>query len=163
MTLTNLKTVKITATVTSVKLAAPADRIGSGFGAGQNYPVDSLSFLSPGGRFPTPTNPAPEQGRSRQGQSATHMRKQTRTDSPGTVPPASLAGCLPPGPRAADVSWPLTVGESSSVSAIDHSRNHLPKVRVVRVRLGSDCQSPDRTDDKRALLREVAPATAAGK
>ena len=161
MTLTNLKTVLQTVKVTSVKLAAPADRIGLGFGEGQHYPTaDSLSQK---GRFPTSPNPEPEQVRSRHGQSATQMRKQMRTGTPDAVPPASLAGCLPPGPRAARVAWPLTVGESWLVRSTDHSRNHLPKVRVVRVRLGSDCQSPDRQDDKRALLREVAPATAAGK
>lgn len=163
MTLTNLKTVMKTAKVTSATLAAPADRIGLGFGAGQNYPADSLSFLSPGGRFPTPPNPVPEQGRSRQETSAMQMRKQMRTDSSGAVPPVSLAGYLPPGSPAACVSWSLTVGESCSVRSTDHSRDHLPEVRVVRIRIGSDCQSPDRIDDKRALLREVAPATAAGK
>jgi len=161
MTLTNLKTVLKTVQVTSAKLAAPADRIGLGFGTGQNYPADPLS---PEARFPTRPNPAPEQGRSRQELSATQMRKQMRTDSPGAVPPASLVGLLPPGSPAARVSWSLTVGESCSVAAIDHSRDHSPKVRVVRsVRIGCDCQSPDRTDDKRALLRAVAPATAAGK
>lgn len=162
MTLTNLKTVLQTAKVTSVKLSTPADRIGLGFGAGQNYPADS--FLSPVGRFPTPPNPEPEQGRTRQELSTAHMRKQTRTDCSGAVPPASWAGCLSPGSCADRVSWSLTTGESWSVAAIDHSRDHLPEVRVVRsVRIGRDCQSPDRTDDKRALLREVAPATAAAR
>jgi hypothetical protein len=159
MTLTNLKTVTTkTATVTSFKLAAPADRIGLGFGAGQNYPADSLSL----GRVPTPHNPAPEQGRSRQERSATQMRKQMRTDSPGAVPPASLAGCLPPGSSAVCVPWSVTVGASWSVSATDPSRNRLPEV-LVRSRLGRDCQSPDRHDDKRTLQREVAPAAIAGK
>jgi len=162
MTLTNLKTVMKTAQVTSVTLAAPADRIGLGFGAGQNYPADSLSQE---GRFPTPPNPAPEQGRSRQELSATQMRKQMRTDGSGAVPPASSAGCLPPGSPAARVSRWLTPSVTSwSVTATDHSRDHLPEVRVAqRARIGRDCQSPDWTNDKRALLREVAPATAAGK
>ena len=141
MTLTNLTTVTTkTATVTSFVLAAPADRIGLGFGAGLAYPADSLSL----GHFPTPHNPTPEQGRSRQGQSATQMRKQMRAGWPVAVPPASSAGCLPPGPRAA------------------RSRNRSPKV-CVTVRLGRDCQSPDRHDDKRTLARVVAPATVAGK
>lgn len=163
MTLTNQKTVLKTVQVTSVKLAAPADRIGLGFGAGQNYPTaDSLSPL--GERFPTPPNPEPEQVRSRQGLSAMQMRKHPRTGSPDAVPPASWAGCLTPGLCAARVSWSLTSGESWSVTTTDTSRDHSPEVRVVeRVRVGRDCQSPDRINDKRALLREVAPATAAGK
>jgi hypothetical protein len=161
MTLTNLKTVLQTVQVTSVKLAPSADRIGLGFGAGRHYPADSLSQE---GRFPTPPNPAPEQVRSRQELSAMQMRKQMRTDGSGAVPPAGSVGLLPPGSPAARVWWSLTVGESCSVSATDGSRDRLPEVRVVqRVRIGRDCQSPDRTNDKRALLREAAPATAAGK
>src|SRR5262245_40607062 len=96
---TNLQTAKQTGTVPSVKLNTPADRIGLGFGAGQAnaYPADSS--LSPR-RFSTPHNPEPEQLRSRQERSATHMQTpmQMRTDGPdGTevpdaVPPASLVG-----------------------------------------------------------------------
>lgn len=158
MTLTNLTTVTTkTATVTSFVLAAPADRIGLGFGAGLAYPADSLSL----GHFPTPHNPVPEQDRSRQGQSATQMRKQMRAGGPVAVPPAGPAGCLPPGPRAARVAWPLTASASWSVRATDHSRNRLPKV-CVRLH-DRDCQSPVRNDDKRTLPREVASATAAGK
>ena len=140
MTLTNLTTVTTkTATATSFVLVVPADRIGLGFGAGLAYPADSLSL----GHFPTPHNPAPEQGRSRQGQSATQMRKQMRAGWPVAVPPASSAGCLPPGPRAA------------------RSRNRSPKV-CVRLH-DRDCQSPVRSDEKRTLTRVVASATAAGK
>ena len=140
MTLTNLTTVTTkTATATSFVLVVPADRIGLGFGAGLAYPADSLSL----GHFPTPHNPVPEQDRSRQGQSATQMRKQMRAGWPVAVPPASSAGCLPPGPRAA------------------RSRNRSPKV-CVRLH-DRDCQSPVRNDDKRTLPREVASATAAGK
>ena len=140
MTLTNLTTVTTkTATATSFVLVVPADRIGLGFGAGLAYPADSLSL----GHFPTPHNPAPEQGRSRQGQSATQMRKQMRAGWPVAVPPAGPAGCLPPGPRAA------------------RSRNRSPKV-CVRLH-DRDCQSPVRSDEKRTLTRVVASATAAGK
>lgn len=140
MTLTNLTTVTTkTATVTSFVLATPADRIGLGFGAGLAYPADSLSL----GHFPTPHNPTPEQGRSRQGQSATQMRKQMRAGWPVAVPPASSAGSLPPGPRAA------------------RSRNRSPKV-CVRLH-DRDCQSPVQSDEKRTLTRVVALATVAGK
>lgn len=161
MTLTNLMTVMTkTATVASVKLTTPADRIGLGFGAALAYPADSSLSL---GQFPTPHNPEPEQVRSRQGRSAAQMRKQMRAGGPDAVPPTGPVGCLPPGPRAVRVAWSLTAGESWLVRPTDHSRNRLPEVRVVRSRIDRDCQSPDRQDDKRALLREVAPATTAGK
>ncbi len=84
MALTNLTTVTTkTATVASVKLTTPADRIGLGFGAALAYPADSLSL----GQFPTPHNPAPEQVRSRQGQSAAQMRKHLRTGGTDAGPP----------------------------------------------------------------------------
>ena len=50
-----------TATVTSVKLITPADRIGLGLGVAA-YPTDNLSP----GQFPMPHNPEPEQVRSRE-------------------------------------------------------------------------------------------------
>jgi hypothetical protein len=168
MALKNLKTVTMkTATVASVKLTAPADRIGLGFAA-LAYPTDNLSQ----GRFPTPHNPAPEQVRSRQEQSAKQMREQMQPGGSDAVPTASLAGCLrSPGSTAVCVPWPVITrtpplhpsGSDRSVTVTDPSRNRFPKVSVVRVRLGRDCQSPDRIDDKQALLREVAPATIANK
>ena len=58
-----LKTLVLeTATVTGVKLATPADRIGLGLGVVLAYPMDNLSQ----GLFPMPHNPEPEQVRSRQ-------------------------------------------------------------------------------------------------
>ena len=154
MTLTNLKTVTTkTATVTSVKLFTPADRIGLGFGAGHAYPTDTLS-----------PNPATEQVRSRQGQSAAQMRKQMRADGPVAVPPVGSAGCLTPGPRAVCVRWPLTAGTCWSVIATHASWTRASEVRAVRVRIGRDCQSPDRTDGNKAnLLRAADLATIAGK
>jgi len=159
MTLTNLKTdLTKTATVTGVKPAAPADRIGLGFGAGLAYPADSLSQ----GRFPTPHDPAPEQVRSRHGRSAMQMRKQMQVGNPDVVPPVGSAGCLTPGSTAVRATWTLTPGESWSVTVTGNSRNRFPKV-CARLRLDRDCQSLDRSDDKHALLREVAPAATAGK
>ena len=159
MTLTNLKTEQTkTATVTSVTLAAPADRIGLGFGMGLAYPADPLSP----GCFPAPHNPEPEQVRSRQGKSAPQMRKQMRTGVPNTVPPASSAGCFPPGPRAVRVSWLLTVDANRWVVVTDPSRNRNPKTCVRLPRL-SDCQSQARSDEKHGLTREAAPIAAAGK
>jgi hypothetical protein len=162
MALTNLTTELIqTATVTGVTLATPADRIGLGFGPATAYPTDSLSP----GRAPAPRNPEPEQLRSRQEQSATRMRKQTRTGGPDAVPPASSAGCLPPGSPVGRVSWPLTVGAGRSVAATNPGRNRFPQAHacVVRNRIGRDCQSPDRDDDKRAFTGETAPTATAKK
>jgi hypothetical protein len=154
MRLTNLKTVTKTVTAASVKLTAPADRIGLGFGAGHAYPADSLSL----GHFPTPRNPEPEQLRSRQDKSAMQMRKQTHPDGtkvPDAVPPASSAGCLPPGSSAVRVSWRVT--------ATDDRRSCLPTVSAVRNRLGSDCQSPDRFGGNHGLKREAVSAATARK
>jgi hypothetical protein len=160
MTLTNLKTeLTKTATVTSSTLAAPADRIGLGFGAGRAYPADSPLSL---GRFPTPHNPEPEQVRSRNGRSAAQMRKQMRTGVPDAVPPAGPAGCFPPGPRAVRVSWCLSVGASWLTGNIDPSRNRSSEV-CVRLSDSCDCQSLSRSDEKHTLVREVVTAAAAGK
>ena len=151
MTLTNLKTEQTkTVTVTGVKLVAPADRIGLGFGTALAYPADNLSR----GQFPVPHNPEPEQFRSRQVESATQMRKQTRTDTADAVPPAGPAGFLTPGSRAVRVSW--------RVPPTDTSRNRDPK-SCVRLRRLSDCQSQARSDEKHGLTRVAAPAAAAGK
>ncbi len=154
MRLTNLKTVTKTVTAASVKLTAPADRIGLGFDAGHVYPADSLSL----GHFPTPHNPEPEPLRSRQEKSETLMRKQTRPDGtkvPDAVPPASSAGCLSSGTSAVRVCW--------RVAAIDTRRCCLPTVSANRNRLGSDCQSPDRFSGKHSLMREAASVATVGK
>jgi hypothetical protein len=157
MTLTILMTVVMTVTVVSVMLTASADRIGLGFGTGakQAYPADSS--LSPA-LFAAPHNPEPEQLRSRQERSAMQMRTQMHTDGtdvPDAVPPTSSVGCVPPGCSADRVTW--------RTSAIDLSRSCFPLASVVRNRLGSDCQSPDRCNDKRNLARKTASASAAGK
>jgi hypothetical protein len=160
MALITHKTVLKTATVASVKLTAPADRIGLGFAA-LAYPADSLSQ----GRFPTPHNPVPEQVRSRQEQSEVQTRMRLQPGGPGAVPPAGSAGCLrSPGSTAVSVAWSSAARNTWPTASTDPSRNRFPKVRVVNVRLGRDCQSPDRTDDRKATLaREVVSLAAAGK
>jgi hypothetical protein len=149
MSLTNLMTVMKTVAMASVKLTVPADRLGLGFGAGDAYPADNLSQ----GQFPVPHNPEPEPFRSWQVESATQMRKQTLPDTADAVPPASLAGCLP-GPSADRVWCPVT--------DTDPSRNRNSEV-CVRVRIGGDCHSPARLDEKHALARIATPAATAGK
>ena len=152
MTLTNLTTVTTkTATTTSRVLVVPADRFGLGCGAGHAYPADILSQ----GHFPTPRNPVPDVGAG-QGQSAAQLRKQMRAGGPVAVPPSI------PGSRAAQAAWPLLTGESRRANATGRSRSRHPKACVIP-RLGRDCQSPDRSDEKHALERAATPATAAGK
>ena len=90
--LKTLKTLVLkTATVTSVKLATPADRIGLGLVGSTAYPMDNLSQ----GQIPLPPNPVPEQARVRQ-LSTSQMRKQMRAGDQA-MPPASSAGspCSP--------------------------------------------------------------------
>ena len=164
-----LKTLVLkTATVTGVKPATPADRIGLGLVAA--YPTDNLS---PG--HVLPRNPEPEQVRSRQ-LSALHprMRWQAGEDA---VPPAGPAGWFPgasavwsasltasrftgrPATRTAANGRPLTVCRFA-----DPDRAHVPGDTRHHDRLGRDCQSPDRSGDKaRVATRVVSPAATAGK
>ena len=79
--------VQKTATVTGVKLAAPADRIGLGFGVA-TYSADPLSP----GQNPMPRNPEPEHVGSRQELSAMQMRVRMHVGG-DAVPPAGSAGC----------------------------------------------------------------------
>lgn len=152
MSLTNLKTVTKTATVTSLALVTPADRIGLGFGAAAlAYPTDDLSR----GNFPSPTNPEPEQLRSRQDESVgASMRKHRRTGVPDAVPPAGPAGVPTPGSSAHRDLWRST--------ATGTGRNRDPKA-CARISDPCDCQSHVRVGDKRALQRGASSAAAAGK
>jgi hypothetical protein len=158
-----------TATVTGVKPATPADRIGLGLVAA--YPTDNLSP----GHIPVPRNPEPEQVRSRE-LSALHprMRWQAGDDA---VPPAGSAGWFPG--ASADWSASLTpsritgrlatrtAATGRAVTACrfaDPGRAHVPGDTRHHDRLGRDCQSPDRSGDKaRVATRVVSPAAAAGK
>ena len=169
---TTLKTLVLkTATVTSVKLATPADRIGLGLRVAA-YPTDNLSP----GQFPMPHNPEPEQVRSREELSAMQMRQQMQAGEE-PVPPTGSAGCFPgvsasrfaPSSACSVRSWRAT----TRTAAAGRTREvRLPAAhgladfhRDLRHtdRLGSDCQSPDRLSDKRNAKREVCPASAAGK
>ena len=167
-----LKTLVLkTATVTGVKPATPADRIGLGLGVVRAYPMDNLSQ----GLFPMPHNPEPEQVRSRElSAMQPRMRLQAGNDA---VPPAGPAGCLPgvsavrSAPIAASrfTGWQRSTRTAATGRAregrrfVDHSRTHVPgDLRHVN-RLGRDCQSPDRLSDKRIATRGVSSAATAGK
>jgi hypothetical protein len=123
MTLTNHKTVKKTATVTSVMLVVPADRIGLELGMGYAYPAD---VLSPGAFF-MPPQPEPEQLWSRQNPAAMRMRMPTHAAGTVDVPdavPASWAGSLSPS-ASADRNGGANAARASgrSQATISHWRN----------------------------------------
>jgi len=174
-----------TVTVTGVKLAIPADRIGQGLGVAPAYPTDNLSP----GQNPMPHNPEPEQVRSWQELSAMHLQMQMR---PGddAMPPASSAGCPSAPGLSADRfesfgaalfgsecakhaklsnGWQRTTrtaatGRTREVCRFaDLSRASFPGDLRHNDRLGSDCQSPDRFSDKRIATRELSLAATAGK
>jgi hypothetical protein len=162
-----LKTLVLkTATATGVKLAAPADRIGLGFGVA--YPMDNLSQ----GHFPMPHNPEPEQVRSRQ---LSELLPRMRWQSGCAVPPTGSAGCFPgvSAVRFTSSTGPLTGRVATRTAAIDRtlavsrladpSRTHVPGDSCHHDRLGRDCQSPDRSRDKRIATRGVSSAATAGK
>jgi hypothetical protein len=145
-----LKTLVLkTVTASSVKLLVPADRIGLGRMAGvAAYPMD---FLSPG-QFPLPHNPEPENGAgSRQGPSSMHEHEMATAAAP-----AGSAGCLNvPGSVSVGSVWsftalPLAGWRGASKRA---SRAKPPASAGRNVRIGRDCQSPDRKDDRLADAR----------
>jgi hypothetical protein len=157
-----------TATATGVKLAAPADRIGLGFGVA--YPMDNLSL----GHVPVPHNPEPEQVRSRQ-LSAMPARMRWQSVN-GVVPPASSAGWFPgvSAVRFTSIAASLSGGSRGMRTAAidrtravrrfaDPSRTRVPGDSCFLDRLGRDCQSPDRSGDKRIATRGVSSTATAGK
>lgn len=160
-----LKTLVLeTATVTGVKLATPADRIGLGLGVVRAYPMDNLSQ----GLFPMPLNPEPEQVRSRQ-LSAMHPRMRHAGDD--AVPPASSAGCFPGASAVRFASnnasrftgWQRTTRTAATGRnrlAVT-SRTHVPGDLRHDDRLGRDCQSPDRLGDKRTIATKSVCSIAA--
>jgi hypothetical protein len=163
-----LKTLVLkTATVTGVKPAAPADRIGLGLGVA--YPTDNLSR----GHFSMPHNPEPEQVRSRE---LSAMPPRMRWQAGNTVPPAGPAGCFP----GASADWSASVtaapftGRLATRTAADGraltacrfadpGRTRVPGDFRQHDRLGRDCQSPDRSSDKRVATRGARSAATAGK
>jgi hypothetical protein len=164
-----LKTLVLkTATVTGVKPAASADRIGLGLGVATTYPMDNLSQ----GQFPMPQNPEPEQVRSREQLSAMQprMRLQSGDES---VPPAGSTGCFPGSSavrfalsRASRFTgWQRTTRTAATgrcrIAVL--SRTHVSGDLRHDNRLGRDCQSPDRSSDKRLAIRGVSSAATAGK
>jgi hypothetical protein len=181
MAVKTLKTLVLkTATVTGVKPTTnPADRIGLGLVGSNAYPMDNLSP----GQIPLPPSSEPEQAREWQ-LSTSRMRKHLRAGDQASPPTSSVGSPSSPG-VSADRStsstaipftgwpgttwatrWPAT-GRTHATRALRliaaPSRVHCPGDLLLSDRLGRDCQSPDRTGDKRIAIREVSLATTAGK
>lgn len=169
---TTLKTLVLkTATATGVKPAAPADRIGLGLVAVATYPADGLS-PSPGSE--------PNPGR-RQPLSAAHRQPSMRAMATADAP-AGPAGRSVPGspahrrPSSATLRlssrWqqvatkrPADAGRVAlaTTPAAVRRRARVPAAASLRTRFGSDCQSPDRVDDRRFATTDTRPTAAAGK
>ena len=161
-----LKTLVLkTATVTGVKLATPADRIGLGLGVVRAYPMDNLSQ----GLFPMPHNPEPEQVRSRE-LSAMQPRMRWH-EGHDAVPPAGPAGCFPGASavRFATNDASRFTGWQRTTRTAATGRNRVAVTSRTHVlgdlrhhdRLGRDCQSPDRLGDKRTIATKSVCSIAA--
>ena len=130
-----------TATVNSVKLGTPADRIGLGLVVA-TYPVEVLSF----GQFPLPACPANPVGPR---QELSELMREHQPAMATARPPASSVGRHSSGSSAPSWSKRPT-----------RSRASIPADSTFRVRI-SDCQSLDRREDQRTAMSWEATPTAA--
>lgn len=169
--LTPTTLVSKTVTVGSFELSTPADRIGVGFTV---VATDPAEVLSPG-QFPLPHNPEPEPNTgSRQEPSVMQMREHMHRIATAAAS-VSGAGCLCiPGSSAVRAGWSSTAlplaGWRCAAKPAGRACSHAAASLLARI--GSDCQSPDRRDDRwPASLRgdsrrgacDMAPASVAGK
>jgi hypothetical protein len=183
-----LKTLALkTAKTNGVKPTVAADRTGLGFDLAA-YPADSLSPRPIQGSH----DPVPEQvPGDRQERPAEQMREQMRAVRATVGSSGRSAGCLsfpgssahrrPPSHTPPASGWQVwakrtvAAGRSAIGSGSNSRSVSFPTVGGVGVasfpvtlglpqnRLGRDCQSPDRGDDRGATTREARYATAAGK
>ncbi|MBA4064076.1 MAG: hypothetical protein C0501_10260 [Isosphaera sp.] len=150
---TTLKTlVRKTVTVTSAKLATPADRIGLGLVAFDAYPADPLS-----------PNPAPVQARVRRGMSAAQLREQMRAGEPDGPPAGTAAGCPSAPGLTAGRSVACRIPPFAGWRLRTTDRTDCPRDTRHDDRLGRDCQSPDRSGGKWVATRAFGPVASAGK
>jgi hypothetical protein len=179
-----LKTVQ----ANSVKLSAPADRIGLGLGVAQ-YPAEPLS---PGQVHLSNPEPESDSG-SRQERPAMLMREHMRMVGATAGTSGRSAGCLsfpgssahrrPPsfsGFLASVAGWRNATKRTAASGRIagSHGSNSglntmtpsggssvtgFPVVLGLRNQVGRDCQSPAWGDDRRTTKWEACHATAAGK
>jgi len=138
---TTLKTLVLkTATVTSVKLGTPAERIGLGRVVA-TYPADV--------QFPGQLSLPPCSGHQPPNSNAMRMHREE---------PATRSECAIPGSSAR--RWPASISQKC-VSKRPTSRGGFPAVSSPSERIG-DCQSSDRRDDRStASVRKATPAAAA--
>ena len=138
-----------------VKLPTPADRIGAGVGVAIDRNPATSQF--PGHFLPRLPEPEP-QARSRR-----EVADMPEMSTPSTGTPAGSAGRFP----GTTACWRPTAATSRSVGAA--SRASYPGSLTSSVRLGRDCQSPDRSNARKALdvrsdrAGDVTTARAAGK
>jgi len=140
----------------SVTLPTPADRIGAGVLAVIDMNPATSQF--PGHFQPRLPEPEP-QARSRR-----EVADMPEMSMPSAGTPAGSAGRFP----GTTACWRPTAATSRSVGTA--SRVSYPGSLTSSVRLGRDCQSPDRTTDAtdrdaalKARHRKAAPAPAAAK
>ena len=178
MALKNLTTLVLkTATVAGVKPTTPADRIGLGFAAVVATPADHLSP----GQLPLPPYPGSESNPgSRQEPPTPPMREQTWPMATAAAP-VGPTGCPVPGitasrrpssltARAATTERTAAAGRLASLTRATEVRRSATPSRAgfhagssLHSRIGCDCQSPDRKDDRWPATTEIGLATATRK
>jgi hypothetical protein len=152
-----LKSLVLKTATVGVKTLTPADRIGAGVVA--DIDTNPATFLSPGHFQPRLPEPEPQARSRRTVADMTHM------SMPSAGTPAGSVGRFP----GTTVRWCPTAASSRSVGTA--SRACYPGSLTSPVRLGRDCQSPDRTTDATdrdakppaASHRKATPAAAAAK
>jgi hypothetical protein len=175
MTALNLNTVLKTVLAGSVKLPAPADRIGFGVNSDiDHYPT---AFLSQG-QFPTPRLPEPDLRSRRTVADDESMPPQGSPAEPnGSVSGKSASPCRGLKPVTTTLARTVTATALPTVFGMlwqvgETSRASHPGSHERSCRNGSDCQSPDRQDARKDLAadprqrgryRKATPAAAAGK
>jgi hypothetical protein len=149
-----------TAMANSVKLLAPADRIGQGLVSVAADPAEVLSS----GQFPLPYCPDSEAnpGGVRQELSAEPMREHRPAMATAELP-AGPAGRPVPGSSAHCWPWSFTEllkAKSARTAKRPTSRVSFPAALGERERI-DDCQSSDRRDDRQAAMSGEADSNAA--
>lgn len=158
MAITTLKTLVLkTATVGSVKLATPADRIGLGLAMVATHSADVLSR----GQFPLPSNPVPNVGSGERQVPSVEQLPQQMPAMATAEPPAGPAGCLSaPGSTAFRRPWSFAArpfaGWRSSTKRTGRTSSH-PRAGLLS-RFERDCQSHDRRDDRSAASAQRYPS-----
>jgi len=156
MAIKNLKSLVLKTASVGVKLPTPADRIGAGFPTD----IDNPATFQSQGHFQPRLPEAEPQARSRREVTDTMVMSM-----PPTGTPAGSVGRV----SGTTVRW-CPVLAASNGHTEQASRVSYPGSVTSSVRLGRDCQSPDRTTDAtdrdvalKARHRKACPAAAAAK